>query len=288
MKTALVIIVAALSGAGFTYLAIRPAGEAVVPPAAGKDEAAAKLEGKVRALNQEIAQLKARLAAGPATSPGAAAAAPRAEEGGDDAEQKAKIREAMLAQRRTAMKQQVETRVARLTEKLGLSPEQATAATAWHETHQEKLLAAGIKSPPDPRDYHLRMAYRQDLPPEVQAALTPEQQAVWTKYDADNRADSVESITNGEMGFIAGTLDLTRDQKDQVFPHLSQLYMEDTYADFANVVDVPSLSAQKDADNERRRQFYSTILDAKQMEKWESVAVSYKDSMLKQYATPKP
>lgn len=286
MKTVLVIIAAALLGAGFTYWTLQPAGEVKVPAVSEKNEAAAKLESKVQALNQEIVQLKARLAVKP-ESPPPPAAAPKAAEGGDYADKKVKLREAMLAQRRAAATEGVKVKVTRLTEKLGLSAEQATAATAWHEAHQEKLLAAGMKSPPDPRDYHLRMAYRQDLPPEVQAALTPDQQAVWTKYDADNRADSVETITNAEMGFIAGTLDLSRDQKDQIFPHLSQLYMEDTYADFANVVDVPALSAQKDADNERRRQFYSSILDPKQMEKWESVAASYKDSMLQQYNAPK-
>jgi len=287
MKIAWIIIAAALLGASFTYLVIQPAEAVAEPASAGKDEATAKVEGKLRALNQEIAQLKTRLAAGPGSPPPAAPAAAKAGEGAADVDQKTKAKEVMLAQRRTAMKQQVEDRVARITEKLGLDAGQAAAATAWHAAHQENLLAAGMKSPPDPRDYHLRMAYRQDLPPEVQATLTPEQQAAWTKYDADNRADSVESITNAEMGFIAGTLDLSRDQKDQIFPHLSELYMQDTYADFANVVDVPTLSSQKDADNERRRQFYGTVLDAKQMEKWESVAASYKDGMLQQYSTPK-
>ena len=233
---------------------------------------------------KEVAELKAKLAAVPEAPPPPAAAPEVVTRAEPDNEEENRAK--MLEERRTAMRANLATKMERLTEKLALNPEQAAGAVAWHEAWMEKELAASMKSPRDPADYHLRMAYRQDLSPEVQATLTPEQRAVWEKYDSDKRADSVESITNGEMGFIAGTLDLSRDQKDQLFPLLSQLYLDDTYADFANVVDVPTLSQQKDADNERRRQFYSTVFTPEQMEKWEAIAVDYKASMLKSFEAP--
>lgn len=287
MKITLIALSAGVLGALVTFFALRPG----APPAPALAEKPLPVnlaaDAKVQALTQEVADLKARLAARPEASAASQNPAKKAAPA-TDSEERAKLRETMMAKRREDMKAQLAAKVEKLTAKFSLNPEQATAVTAWHQSHQDKMLAASMKSPPDPKDYGLRMAYRQDLPPEVQATLSEEQQAVWQKYDADNRADSVESITNAEMGFIAGTLDLSRDQKDQLFPHLSQLYMEDTYSDFANVVDIDSLSAQKDADNDRRRQFYSTIFDAKQMEKWEAVATSYKDNMLKQYSPSKP
>ncbi|MES2705108.1 MAG: hypothetical protein V4726_00765 [Verrucomicrobiota bacterium] len=286
MKITLIALSAGVLGALMSFVILRPAAEPA-PAAAAKPGVVAFSDAKVRALTQEVAQLKARLAA-----KAAAETPPRAEAGRDSKaaipESTDKAREKIIASRRESIKAAVAAKVEKLTEKLALNPDQATAVTIWHQSHQEAVLAAALKTPRDPKDYRLNMAYRQDLPPEVLANLPEEQQAVWLKHDADARADSVESITNGEMGFIASTLDLSREQKDQLFPHLSQLYMEDTYADFANVVDIDSLSVQKDADNERRRQFYSKIFDAGQMEKWESIAVTYKDGMLRQYGPPKP
>lgn len=270
----------ALLGAGITYTVMRSKPETPLP-AENRSAVSAPTDARIKALTGEVAELKARLAAKSESAPPASEIKADKEEAAADTI--ARLRETMMAKRREALPAQVKAKVERLTEKFSLSPEQASAATAWHQSHQEAILAADMKSPPDPGDYHLRMAYREDLPPEVRSALTPEQREVWEKYDSDSRADSVESITNGEMGYIASTLDLSRDQKDQLFPLLAQIYMEDTHDDFADVVDIESLSARKDSDNGRRREIYGKIFDAKQLEKWESIAASYKGGMLQQY-----
>lgn len=280
MSRILIPVIAAAISSGVTWALLRNGGKPAaepVPAAPAKVQQAD--DAKVRALTLEVEKLRAELAekSKSATQP-AAGITPE-----DAAAAAARDAEALKEKQQEAMEAKLAEKMQRLTEKLSLAPEQAKPVEAWHRSHMQALLAASLKSPRDPADYHLRVAYRQDLPPEVQATLGADQVPVWQKYDQDARADSVESITNGELGYIEETLDLSRDQKDQLFPHLSQLYLEDTEKDFLNVVDLDTLSAQKDEDNARRRAFYSTIFTPKQMEKWEAIAADYKTGMMKSF-----
>lgn len=288
MNKTVIALVAAFAGSIGTWAILHSNAEP--PDAPEKAPGLAASNAKVLALENEVAQLREKLARqkkeSAPVSPGVQDLAAAAREIAARAE--ASDRGEMEKRRREAMEKRVEEKMARLTTKLNLTPEQAQSTKEWHLSFLDSQLAANLKSPRDPRDYHLGTAYRQDLPPAVQATLSPDQQTVWQKHDQDARADSVETITNGEMGYISRTLDLTREQKDQIFPHLSQLYLEDTSKDFSNVVDLPSLSAQKDDDNERRRAFYGSILTPEQMQKWETIATDFKASMLQQYTPRSP
>jgi small-conductance mechanosensitive channel len=288
MNKTVIALVAALAGSIGTWAILHNNEEPPASPA--KATGLTGSNAKVRALENEVAQLRDQLAKqkkeSAQDSPGVKESAAAVRD--IAARAVASERDEMVKRRREAMEKRVEEKLARLTTKLNLTPEQAQSTKEWQRSFLEAQLAASLKSPRDPRDYHLGTAYRQDLPPAVQATLSPEQLAVWQNHDQDARADSVETITNGEMGYISRTLDLTREQKDQIFPHLSQLYLEDTSKDFSNVVDLPSLSAQKDDDNDRRRAFYGSILTPEQMQKWETIATEFKASLLQQYSPPAP
>lgn len=284
MNKTVIPLAAALAGSLVTWAILHGNAEPPAPTAVAPDLTGSK--AKVHALEKEVAQLREQIAKQKKEPAEISAGVKDATATVRNTAAQAKAREEMMKRRREEMEKRLDEKVARLTTKLGLTPEQAQATKEWHRSYLEAELAASSKSPRDPRDYHFGIAYRQDLPPAVQATLSPDQQNVWQKHDQDARADSVETITNGEMGYIARTLDLTRDQKDQIFPHLSQLYLEDTAKDFSNVVDLPSLSAQKDSDNERRRLFYASIFTPEQMQKWEAIAAEYKTGMLKQYTAP--
>jgi hypothetical protein len=278
-------LLAALAGAGITWSVLRSA-PSPEPAAAAAPQARPADTAKIAELNAQVAKMRTQLAA--LEKP---AAAPEASGDADEEQAKAgeaakKAREAMEKQRREAMEKRLEEKMERLTTRLALNPQQAAATRDWQRSWMEAQLAAGLKTPRDPRDYYLTVTYRQDLPPAVQAALSAEQQPVWKKHDDDARADAVETITNGEIGYISRALDLSRDQKDLIFPKLSELYVQDTYHDFSGVTDIATLAAQKDSDNARRREFYSTTLTPDQLQKWEGIAADYKKQMLQGFGAP--
>lgn len=283
MNKTVIALMAAFAGSvgtwGILHNNAEPsAGTAASPALTGSNAKLLALEHENAQLREQLAKQK-KASAPVSTDAGAPADAVRDVAAVTRERERAEV----LQRRREALEKRLEETMLRLTAKLSLTPEQAEATQEWHRSFLEAQLAASFKSPRDPRDYRLG-AFRQDLPAAVQTALSPDQQAIWQKHDQDARADSAEIKSNGEMAHLTRALGITREQKDLIFPHLSQLHLKDTVNDFSNVVDLTSLGAQVDTDSADRRQFYTSILTPDQMAKWETIAAEYKIGVLRPYS----
>ncbi|HWB02579.1 MAG TPA: hypothetical protein VG796_06100 [Verrucomicrobiales bacterium] len=244
---------------------------------------------EIGSLREEVAALKKGQAAakppsssrfGPATSKTevAASSKPKAADKSrvEPAEEKDKDSMSGMAALVGAGKGQIEkrrkARVALLTQRLKLRPEQTAALEKHAETYSEKVKAAFERMGKDaarPPDLGILMDWtsgRFDLP--IKDLLDTEQAKLFSDFDAEDRSNRIENLVNAELAELhgQGTIQLSPEQKDKVFEALTGiLAAEDAMGD-AYFADDAGFSARIDESLARRREALKSIFDASQLQ----------------------
>jgi len=135
----------------------------------------------------------------------------------------------------------------------------------------------------DPQDYPLEATYRPSVPSSLTSLLTPEQQAVLAEYETTRRANFPEAVTNGELSPLAIQLELPEKTKDQLFDKSTTINRSGLFADLNAINDLEDIARQADHDISERRTAFSEILDASQMQAWESAMTKYRSSVLQKF-----
>ena len=202
----------------------------------------------------------------------------------------AEEREATLktarAKAEKATLERYQEKVERLRRKLKLTPEQEAAVSAYHLEQRNRwveYLTGAAVGEADPQYYQLEVACRRDIPRAIAETFSEEQKQLLAEHEATRRANYLEATTNGELGSLALKLDLPENAKEGLFQRLSAINSTDLFEDYSGVTDLKAIAAQADHDLERRRAAFAEVLDENQMREWESVATSYKASLLKRF-----
>jgi hypothetical protein len=244
---------------------------------------------EIGSLREEIVELKKGQAAakpppssrfGPAASKTEVAASSKPKTAdkteAEPAEEKDKDSMSGMAALVGAGKGQIEkrrkARVALLTQRLKLRPEQVAALEKHAESYSEKVKAAFERMGKDaarPPDLGILMDWtsgRFDLP--IKDLLDTEQAKLFSDFDAEDRSNRIENLVNAELAELhgQGTIQLSPEQKDKVFEALTGiLAAEDAMGD-AYFADDAGFSARIDESLARRREALKSIFDASQLQ----------------------
>jgi len=247
------LIVGMVLGVGAAWLVLRqPAPhleQAATPPpqattaegGAGNSEleAARKRIDELEATNLKLAdrvQSLLRQTTPPATAGSTTSATPDASEDGDGAEDLLSVftggadkdparRAAMKEMMATAVRQQVDGKLARMQERLNLTPEQAQQAREILESQfavglemAEKAMT-GKSSATDAQQVHEAVANPEE---QLKALLTPEQQTGYAELQREERRNTARLMANSELLQMQGSLGLSEAQQDQAFRILAE------------------------------------------------------------------
>lgn len=134
-------------------------------------------------------------------------------------------RAAMKEMMATAIRQQVDGKLARMQERLSLTPEQAQKAREILESQYSLGLELAEKSMTGKASgTDVKQLQEQLGNPEEQlkSLLTPEQQAGYTELQREERRTTARLVANSELIQMQGSLGLTEAQQDQAFQILAE------------------------------------------------------------------
>jgi hypothetical protein len=180
-------------------------------------------------------------------------------------------------------------RIALLTQRLNLRPDQLKGLEKHASEYSEKVAAAfermnnNTARPPDMGVLSDWMSGRFDLP--VKDLLDAEQTKQFAKFDAEDRANRIENLVNMELTELhgQGSIQLSSEQKDKLFEALTGiLSAEDAMGD-AYYTDDAGFSARLDASLARRREALQAILDASQLENYDRVLAEDRATIMKTF-----
>ena len=242
MNKALIFIAGIVFGAAFfaggEKIFLKPAATDTTPVAdtaalkAAKDVLAHEKE-RTAALDKRELDLKLQ-----AAKMDIAQNAPKADDGSDP---QAKPPGAAIADMTKVMiKQQMDMKMAALTSRLKLSPEQESALhdimdkqAQYAQDMTEKMLSGKMSK----ADLQKAMQQQGNLPPDVesqmQSILSPDQYAAYQTYQNDEKKSAAEAMANAELMQIQSSLQLTDAQKDKVFSTIYQQAAQQVGADGA-------------------------------------------------------
>ncbi|HEX2749255.1 MAG TPA: sigma-70 family RNA polymerase sigma factor, partial [Verrucomicrobiales bacterium] len=179
-----------------------------------------------------------------------------------------------------------EEKMERLTRKLKLTPEQAEKIAAFHTEQRTKwveYLTGATVGKADAQYYSLETGYREDIPPALQTLLSEEQMKQYREHDTNKRTNHIESVTSGEINYLAQRLDLDPQRKDALFQKLAEINRTDLFEDLTGVNNLAGIAKQADFDLQRRRTAFAPVLDEAQMKLWEEVVQGYRKELLHRF-----
>jgi hypothetical protein len=174
----------------------------------------------------------------------------------------------------------------RLTRKLKLTPEQAEKIAAFHTEQRTKwveYLTGATVGKADAQYYSLETGYREDIPPALQTLLSEEQMKQYREHDKNKRTNHIESVTSGEINYLAQRLDLDPQRKDALFQKLAEINRTDLFEDLTGVNNLAGIAKQADFDLQRRRTAFAPVLAEAQMKLWEEVVQGYRKELLHRF-----
>ena len=168
-----------------------------------------------------------------------------------------------------------DARLALLRDRLKLSPAQMAALEKAAATRIDSVLAAFERMKNNtarPPDFGVVMdwtAGRVELP--VAELLDADQAALFADFDHGERASRIENLVGIEMMEInsQGALNLTPEQKDQVFARLSEINTSEEALGAAYYTDDAAFNARIAESLRLRREALAPILDAAQAAQYE-------------------
>jgi hypothetical protein len=188
---------------------------------AAQDAAAREKAFRDELDQREAYVIKAENKLGLGTPASATAAAPKADD-------KSKMMNAIIG---SVMKSQMDMKMAALKARLNLSPDQEKAIQDILDKQAQLAQSMAGKmmdgASEDDMDKTLKdQGIDKDalnLEKQLPSILSPDQLAEYQNMQADDKKSQAEAMTNMELSSIQGPLQLSDDQKDQVFNALQQL-----------------------------------------------------------------
>ncbi len=129
----------------------------------------------------------------------------------------------------SAIKQQMDMRMAAIKSRLQLTDDQAQALQAVMDKQAqmaqdmtEKMLSGKMSKDELQKSMQNGGGEEMDFDKALQGIVTPEQYAQYQAYQNDEKRSNAEAMANGELAQIQTSLQLTEDQKDKVFAEIYQ------------------------------------------------------------------
>jgi RNA polymerase sigma factor (sigma-70 family) len=180
----------------------------------------------------------------------------------------------------------------RLKERLQFTPEQEKAVAAWHaqsrELRQSYAEKRRLREPYDPAFFAIEYGFHPDIPPQLQSILTPDQKRAYAKWEQERRTNYTEGWSGSELSFLADPLELTAEQKDQVYAKLHGIWSEYSTEDLTVLKTVDAIAAHKNQNHQSRLESLTSILTPAQFTKWEKLSLDWNREMVRRYQDPQP
>lgn len=224
-------------------------------------------------------------AAGPTAplAPGAYNAAPPATTVKTEAQRRAEAHKYAA----TAVSEEEAKVLARLKDRLQITPEQEAALMAWHRQQGEKRQAylekRRLRENYDPSFFEIEYGFHPDVPPHLLSVLSPAQQETYRQGEQERRTNYVEGWSGSELSYLADTLELTAEQKDQIYGRLHGIWQDNSMQDFTALRTADDIEARKDADHQARRELFLPVLTPEQLPKWETLSLDFNRDLVRSY-----
>jgi len=187
----------------------------------------------------------------------------------------------------TAVSEEEAKVLARLKDRLRITPEQETTLMEWHkekgETRQAWLEKRRLRENYDPSFFEIEYGFHPDVPPHLLSVLSPEQQETYRQWEQQRRTNYVEGWSGAELSYLADPVELTAEQKDQIFTRLTGIWQDYSAQDFTALRTADDIEARKDADHQARRALFLPILTPEQLPKWEKLSLDFNRDLVRRF-----
>ncbi|MGI8603806.1 MAG: hypothetical protein ACR2OZ_12530 [Verrucomicrobiales bacterium] len=283
MKGLLVFVLGLSAGAGVMFV-LKPdrsaeatSAERRVKVAAGQLEEAqhamARARAETAALRQELQATQAAAAKPSEPSPAGPEPVPAPASSEKEGESK-KFGEMIKAVGQSQTKAQMDAKIARLKERLKLTPEQEANLTnviTERTAEMWKSLERMFEGNGEPADFgKLVRLQLGTLPEEVEGLLTAEQKIEYDHFKQEERGNRIEMRASAELLGLQGAGGLTPDQKDQAFAQLSEFAATEEDVDWNKIQSADEVRTFFDQSIAKRLDGMRSILTEPQMKTYES------------------
>jgi hypothetical protein len=97
----------------------------------------------------------------------------------------------------------------------------------------------------------------------------------------------MEGWSGSELSFLADPLELTAEQKDEVFTKLHGIWSAYSSQDLTVLRTQEDIAAHMDGNHQNRADALTSVLTPAQFTKWEKISLDWNRDLVRRYVTPK-